>query len=241
MDNPSDTIRLTFGDSLSYGHLRQVCYTLKNGGLCILPSDTTYTIAAIPFRRDVLLWVTQLLPEKANDPIPLSFGSLAMVEEYVKLTAKDYRAIDKFCPGPITLVCKIKDRKDKSLLEDVLHTVGTIGIRIPDSPVERQISTELQRPITSCAIRDDEHNVVQDFDDAVDIVRSRMRDTPDSPILMAIRMTRIKYYNHSTVISVQTALTSPYDIHVYRPGIIAPKKIEDTIRQISFRDVEEWT
>lgn len=238
---PDHGIRLTFGDSLSYGHLREVCYVLKNGGLCILPSDTCYSVAALPLQREVMDSVAQLLPAKSKDPIPLAFGSLAMVERYVELSSEDHRAIDKFCPGPITLVCPIRSITEKHILQDMLHTQGTIGVRIPDSPVERQISSELERPITTCAIRDDDGVAVKDFDEAVDIIRMRLEGAKTEPTLMAIKMMRVKYATHSTVVSVHAELASPYMIKVYRPGVIDPEEIRDTVRQYSFRDVEEWT
>jgi tRNA threonylcarbamoyl adenosine modification protein (Sua5/YciO/YrdC/YwlC family) len=237
----SKRIYLTFGDSLAYGHLREVCYTLRNGGLCILPSDTCYALAGIPTRQDVIGRIAKILPEKEHEPISLSFGSLQMVEDWVVLTANDYRTIDKFCPGPITVVCVIKETRDKIAISDLLHTSGTIGVRIPDSPVERQISIELGNPITTCAIRSDNNDIVRSYDDAIDIVRSRLSNLNENILLAAIQMKRIKYRDLSTVVSVQPSMASPYTIHVFRPGVIEPEEITDAIRSLSFWDVEDMT
>ncbi len=242
MDFADQNVRLTFGDSLTYGHLRKVCYALERGGLCVLPSDTCYSVAALPSRIQVMNNLATLLPDKAFEPIPLAFGSLSMVRKYVKLTGKDIRAIDEFCPGPLTLVCQMLDLHVTKSLGILLHTDNTIGVRIPDSPVERQISSELDMPITTCAIRDDRQHPVQNFDDAVSIMRERCAKTPKQMYLVAINMTRIKYHDHSTVVSVQTRLASPYKIHIYRPGVIDPETIENTMKiEASFRELEDWT
>jgi tRNA A37 threonylcarbamoyladenosine synthetase subunit TsaC/SUA5/YrdC len=243
-------VRLTFGDSLSYGHLRQACHTLRHGGLCILPSDTCYSLAALPFRRDALEHLGQILPDKQVDAIPLAFGSLNMLRHYVKLTAKDERLIDIHCPGPLTLVCEISDAQQKHIIEDLLHTQGSIGVRIPDSGVERQISVELQRPITTCAVRDDAGAPVRNFDDAVSIVRSRLKAKGEEFLLLAVRMTKVTYKELSTVAGVQSslapaeareALVAPYSVYIYRPGALEPEKLEDSLRRLSWSDFEDWT
>jgi tRNA A37 threonylcarbamoyladenosine synthetase subunit TsaC/SUA5/YrdC len=178
----------------------------------------------------------------------LAFGSLHLVEQYVKLTAKDERLIDHYCPGPLTLVCEISDRLDKRIIEDMLHSEGTIGVRIPDSPVERQISIELQRPITTCAVRTDEGDPVRSFDDAVNLVRDRMKNLGEDFLLFAVKMKRIKYRDVSTVASVQDhvipsgqELVAPYSVYIYRPGIIEPKELEQSLRKISTSDIEDWS
>jgi L-threonylcarbamoyladenylate synthase len=244
------SIHLTFGDSLSYAHLKQLCYILRFGGVCIIPSDTTYSLAALPFRRDTITKLGKLLDRKNKDPIPLAFGSLNLVEQYVTLTTKDQKLIDKYFPGPLTLVCKISHKQmlNKAQLEDALNTTGTIGVRIPDSPVERQISVELQRPITTCAIRDEDGTPIRNFDDAVSIVRTRMEVLEEKGPLFAVRMTRIKYHDVSTVATTDNSvvpapnkLVAPYSIYIYRPGLIEPEKLEETARQLSYYDVEDGT
>ena len=238
---PDNRVTLTFGDCLSYGHLREVLFTLNSGGVCLLPSDTGYAIAAVPFRRDVMSRLYALLPGKRGQPIPLAFGSLSLVEQYVKLTAADYRTIDRFCPGPLTLVCQISERQPLSQVEHMLNTDGTIGVRIPDSPVERQISSELQRPITTCAVRDADGNIVQKFDEAIDMIRPRLEAAGPNTLLIAIHMRSLKYSEHSTVVTVQPRLAAPYSLYVYRQGVVEPDKIEDTLRRLSFWDLEDIT
>jgi L-threonylcarbamoyladenylate synthase len=249
MDDPK-VVRLTFGDSLSYGHLNDACHTVRWGGLCILPSDTCYSLAALPFLRDSLAHLAEILPEKLTDKIPLAFGSRSLVESYVTLTARDLKIIDTSCPGPVTLVCKIKETQDQRIIEDLLHTRGDIGIRIPDSGVERQISVELQRPITTCAIRDNNGQAIRSFDDAVSIVRDRMQARGTNFLLLAIKMTRLTYKELSTVLTTQPealpnhakeALVEPYSVYVYRPGAIEPRKLEAALRRITWSDIEDFT
>jgi hypothetical protein len=192
-----------------------------------------------------------VLPQKASDPIPLAFGSLHLLVKYAKLTAKDERLIESYFPGPLTLVCEISSAQDQRIIEDMLHTHGTIGVRIPDSSVERQISTELDRPITTCAITDDTGKPIRSFDDAVSLVRARMMARDERSLLFAVRMKRLAYQDDkelSTVASVQEnalpsgqILVSPYSVYIYRPGLLEPEMLEDNLRKVAFTEVEDWT
>jgi L-threonylcarbamoyladenylate synthase len=233
----NEPLRLTLGDALAYSDLRSVCEILRDGGLCLVPSDTCYSIAALPFRRDAIARLGRVLPGKEQEPIPLCFGSLALVKKWVRLTPRDIRAIDEFWPGPLTLVCEIAEWHDPEIVSEMLHTVGNIGVRIPDSAVERQISSELERPITTCAVRDEAGRAVQSFDDAISVVRGRI-DAIGEPIsFAAIRGRRRLSRTVSTVATVQVSQAPAdvdtgegYTLYVFRPGAIEPEKIERRLR-----------
>lgn len=250
MSDELSFVRLTLGESLAYAHLRQACHTLNYGGLCILPSDTCYSLAALLHRRDALIRLGSIIPDKQTAAIPLAFGSLQMVRQYVKLTARDERLIDIHCPGPLTLVCEITDACRQRNLDELLHVHGSIGVRIPDSNVERQLSIELQRPITTCAIRDDAGAAVRNFDDAVALVRARMLAHGEEFMVMAVRMPRVKYPEVSTVISLQPATmpnreelgtSAPYEIYIFRPGALEPEVLRDSLKRFTWADFEDFT
>lgn len=232
---------LTYGSSLLYKDLREICDGLKRGGLCILPSDTGYSIAAYPFYQKSIPRIEKVLPHVANQAIPLSFDSQKMISKYVNLTQRDLRLMDKHCPGPLTLVCKMKEGLPKDKYNALFHTNNTIGVRIPDSPVERQICTELDTPLTTCAIRYDDNKIIQNFDDAVDIVNAALKSENEHFIVYGVKVPQIKYDDHSTVATVQGKF--PYVLHVYRPGIIEPKVLKNDAddRNLSYCDVDDWT
>jgi tRNA A37 threonylcarbamoyladenosine synthetase subunit TsaC/SUA5/YrdC len=248
MFNEFGIASLTSGDSLPQGELRQVVHTLRSGGICILPSDTCYGVAALPFRRDAMSHLATILPDKAAEPIPLAFGSLGLIEQFVKLTASDERLADTHWPGPLTLVCEINDFHEKRALESMLHTKGTIGVRISDSAVERQISIELQRPITTCALRDESGHPVQSFDDAFNLTRSRMKAKDERFLLFGVRTPHLTYNDLSTVVTVQEGalpvnekLSAPDAVYLYRPGVFSRRTLERTLRRMSPSDWADWT
>jgi len=103
-----DVVRLTYGASLTYEHFRNVRWVLTHKGVCILPSDTGYSLASLISIPGVPEKVCRILG-RGNEPISLSFGTLSQVESFAELSAKDWRVLDLHCPGPITLVCKLRE------------------------------------------------------------------------------------------------------------------------------------
>lgn len=232
---------LTFGSSLFYRDLREICDGLKRGNLCILPSDTGYSLAAYPFNPKGVARLEKILDGKREDPIPFSFDTRKRAMKFVKFTQKDLRLIEKLFPGPLTLVCKAKDSKIQEIVCSIIHTENTIGVRIPDSPVERQICSELEAPITTCAIRMPDGKIVQKFTDAIEVVNTKLSDCLDNFVIYAVQVPEIKYSDHSTVATVQGKF--PYVFSVYRPGVIEPKVLKNALdsKNLSYCDVDDWT
>jgi len=248
MPEPYGIARLSPNGLLSQADLRLFRYTLEYGGLGIVRSDTSFSLVAHPFRRDSLANLVTVLPDKALDPIPLAFASYEMVKRYVKLSPSEDRLIDMYSRAPLTLVCEIRDDQDPRAVGEMLNTEGTIGVRLTDSPIEMQISNELQRPITTCAIRDEAGRPVRSFDDAYALVRSRIESCGDRILFYSARANRFAPSDLSTVVSVRKLPIRrgdeeevPDSIHVYRIGALEPKKINDALRVLCPSDFEDWT
>lgn len=241
-------IPIGFGDSLLYAHLREACHTLRSGGVCLLPSDTAHSLAALPSRRDAVERIAQLRQAVSSDePISLAFGSLRLVERFAHLTDRDYRLIDAHCPGPLSLVCTAVERLEASPLLGNLRGAGAMIVRIPNSPVERQLSTELEGPITTALVRSDDGQPLRAFDDALAVVRGRMKARGESFPLLAVKMNRLMYSDLSTIVTVQPsvapgalALREPYKVFVFRPGVIDPEELEHSLQRFSLSDLEDW-
>lgn len=236
---------MTIGSSLPLHSINRIRTHLRNGGFCIVPSDTGYALTGLPFRKDVVKKISQVLHHE-SDAIPLTFGSLSMVEKYAKLSKKDYILLETLCPGPITLICDINssiEQNRRKAISDLLHTPGTIGVRIPDSPVERQISIELDTPITTCAIRYDNDNkeIVRNFDDAVTLICERMHELVENFFIIGIRADRIHYNEQSTVVSVQKNVVHPMKFKIFRYGVIEHNDIRSALDLPNEKDFDDFT
>jgi L-threonylcarbamoyladenylate synthase len=105
---------------------------IRRGELVVLPTDTVYGIAADAFSVEA---VQALLDAKnrGRDMPPPVLVSAATTLDALAVGVPDYaRAlIEKFWPGPLTIVC----RQQTSLQWDLGETRGTVAVRMPDHEV----------------------------------------------------------------------------------------------------------
>jgi tRNA A37 threonylcarbamoyladenosine synthetase subunit TsaC/SUA5/YrdC len=131
----------------------------------------------------------------------------------------------------------------RRILRDHLNADGTIGGRIPDSPVELQLSAELGSPLTTTALRDDRGDLVHDVQDACEILESRLDAVQDQlaylPLLTMISARGFTHNEHSTVIALDAAETK---ITPVRCGAMPFKRVLTESRRLGPMDVPDgWT
>lgn len=225
-----------FNSELNSEQMREILRTIYNGGVCLIPSDTGYSLATIPHKTLNIDNLRNLLPHALNAPISLCFASRDMARKYVLFSAKDERSFDSFRFAPITLVCPLINGKVKTRLAPVINTLNTLGVRISDSVIERQISQKLDRPITTCAVRNADGNIIRNFDEAIEVLKERMRSIGKIIPLAAIKSPRIKYEKDSTIISFIDS-----QVKILREGVIDPQDIIREAKSITMFDIEDWT
>lgn len=118
----------------------------RSGGIIAYPTETFYGLCVDPFNREAVDALYRLKGRPSASPIPLIIGSadmLGLVAEDVTPLAK--ALIERFWPGPLTLVLKAK----KELPDALTASTGTIGVRLSGSGAARRLSMMLSSPITS--------------------------------------------------------------------------------------------
>jgi L-threonylcarbamoyladenylate synthase len=149
--------------------LEQVRGMLLRGGCVLLPSDTCYSLGALPINEGTRANVNAILDRNLG-PISLAFGSYPQVQEYVAVNAMIALLLERFTPGAITIVCKARDEiPDDFLMNTIGSSDRTIGVRIPDSHIEREIAASTQYPLMTVAVRETGAEI-RDFRQALEVV-----------------------------------------------------------------------
>lgn len=101
---------------------------LDNSQVIAFPTETVMGLGVYynDFKAYELLNSIKGRPE--NKPYTLMLGSIKDIDKYAYLTNSDQKIINKFMPGPITILLKSKD----NVPSYVTHNTGVIGIRVPD-------------------------------------------------------------------------------------------------------------
>ncbi|WP_462266031.1 L-threonylcarbamoyladenylate synthase [Mucilaginibacter sp.] len=157
--------------------IQQVVDVLRKGGLIIYPTDTIYGLGCdITNQRaiEAICRLRGIKPEKAN----FSFicYDLSHISDYTKsIDNTVFRVIKKALPGPFTFIFNASHQVPKLLSSNK----KTVGIRVPDNNIAREIVRALGNPILSTSIRDeddiieystDPELIYEKYQDKVDIV-----------------------------------------------------------------------
>lgn len=119
---------------------------IQAGGVIVYPTETVYGIGSNAWDGTAIAKVRALKRRTDQKPILVIVGSREQLVTVVDgITPIAERCMDAFWPGPLTLVFKASHR-----VPDLLSRgTGTIGVRIPSSPVCLRLLELAGCPLTS--------------------------------------------------------------------------------------------
>ena len=157
--------------------IARVVDVLSKGGVIIYPTDTVYGLGCDIFNQKALDRVKQIKGIKGKN-LNLSFicYDLSHLSEYTRrVTTPIFKIMKKGLPGPYTFLLEASTKVPKILNANK----KTVGIRVPDNNIPREIVRELGNPIITTSIHDedeileystDPELIHEKFDQLVDIV-----------------------------------------------------------------------
>jgi tRNA threonylcarbamoyl adenosine modification protein (Sua5/YciO/YrdC/YwlC family) len=143
-----------FPDNPNPKLISKVVSCLNDGGIVIYPTDTIYGMGCDIHKTKTVEKIAQykgINLQKAN----FSFicYDLSHISDYCKpLNNSTFRLMKKALPGPYTFILNANNKVPK-LFQSKKKTVG---IRVPDNLITRQIIKEFGNPLMSTSIHDDD-------------------------------------------------------------------------------------
>jgi len=108
-------------------YLSEAADVLMTGGLVIIPTETVYGIAANMANKKALARLSEIKKRPKDNPFSLHIDNKETVEKFARdIPVVAYKLMDKFWPGPLTLVLKSKDN-------------STVGLRLPDNVIAQRV------------------------------------------------------------------------------------------------------
>ncbi|MEI6678361.1 MAG: L-threonylcarbamoyladenylate synthase [Mariniphaga sp.] len=157
--------------------VQKVVEILRNGGVIIFPTDTIYGIGCDITKAKAIERVARIKnvkPEKAD--FSFLFYDLSNISDYCKPISNGiFKLMKKNLPGPFTFILNANSNIPKLFRS----TKKSIGIRVPQNNIIREIVRELGNPILSTSVRDedtileyttDPELIHEKFGDLVDLV-----------------------------------------------------------------------
>lgn len=155
--------------------IRQVCDILMNGGIIIYPTDTIYGIGCDitqPKAIERIARMKGLNPEKTT----FSFicQDLSHIADYTSPISNEiFKMMKRNLPGPFTFILNANTNVPKILKSKR----KTVGIRVPDNNIIREIVKELGNPILSTSVHDDDEII--EFTTDPELIHERYEDLVD--------------------------------------------------------------
>jgi tRNA threonylcarbamoyl adenosine modification protein (Sua5/YciO/YrdC/YwlC family) len=148
----SEIIKI-YEDKPSEAAIKKVVEVLRNGGLVIYPTDTVYGLGCDITNSRALEKIAKIKGiklEKANFSFVCS--DLSNLSDYVKqIDTSTFKILKRALPGPYTFILPGNNDLPKEFRKK-----KTVGIRVPDNNIAREIVKLLGNPIVSTSIHDED-------------------------------------------------------------------------------------
>jgi L-threonylcarbamoyladenylate synthase len=118
---------------------------IRAGGIIAYPTDTVYGLGADPRNINAVRTLFSIKGRQVDQPILLLIKDAGEVTDWAsEITPAAERLMNKFWPGPLTLVFKAKP----DVMAELTGGTGTIGLRVPGSAATRRLLAFLGTALT---------------------------------------------------------------------------------------------
>lgn len=194
--------------------LRIVTKALDEDKLIVFPTETVYGIAGNALNVEVIDKLFQAKKRDYSKPFSLMLSDINKIKDIAYVSADEEKIINKFMPGPITLILKKKD----CISDLATANSDTVGVRIPNHEIALSILKSVDYPLatSSANISGSVNNsniedIINDLENYVDIF--------------------IKGNISSNLLASTVAQIKDNEINILRSGIISEYDIEEVIRK----------
>jgi len=126
--------------------IRRVSQVLLQGGVAAFPTETFYGLGADARNEEALQKIFQIKGREENKPLLLLIGDRDWLSGLVRnIPPVAGRLMEKFWPGPLTLVFEASPRLSALLTGGT----GTVGVRLSPHPVAQALIQAVGRAITA--------------------------------------------------------------------------------------------
>ncbi len=128
--------------------IRQVCESLRQGGVIVYPTDTTYGLGCDIFNKKGVRRIYQIKQRDPRKPFSFICADISDVANYAQVSNFAFKILKRHLPGPYTFILEAT-----RLVPELLTTKQrTVGIRIPENEIALAIVRELGHPLVTTSV-----------------------------------------------------------------------------------------
>ncbi len=115
---------------------------------CIaIPTETVYGLAANAYSNKATLKIFKLKKRSKKNPLIVHYNSVNMLRNDCHLNNNFYKLFNKFSPGPITFVLKLK--KNSKISKNVTNNKKTLAVRFPKHNLIKKLLKKINYPLAA--------------------------------------------------------------------------------------------
>jgi tRNA threonylcarbamoyl adenosine modification protein (Sua5/YciO/YrdC/YwlC family) len=129
--------------------VRQAIAAMRDGSVVAYPTDSCYALGCLIGDKEAMERIRRIRKTDKNHNFTLICRDLSEIARYARVDNSQYRTLKAFTPGPYTFVLEATREVPKRLQNPRRRT---IGIRVPDNAIVRELLAELGEPIMSSTL-----------------------------------------------------------------------------------------
>ena len=116
---------------------------LLAGGVVAFPTETVMGLGVVYDNINAYDRLNSLKGKRGDKPYTLMIGKVSDIEKYAYIDERAQKLIDKFLPGPLTLLLPATEKVPGY----VTHDTGVVGIRVSDHPIVSELANKVKKPL----------------------------------------------------------------------------------------------
>lgn len=136
-----------YSENTSEKELRSIASALEGGAIIIYPTDTLYALGCSLNNIKAISKIKEI-KRKSDDNLSLVLADISSLSEYARIDNTQFKLIKRNTPGAFTFILDAS----KSVPNKFLERKSSVGVRIPDNNITRQIVEALGSPLVSTSI-----------------------------------------------------------------------------------------
>ncbi|MCK5809006.1 threonylcarbamoyl-AMP synthase [bacterium] len=141
-----------------------VAHTLQDGGVVLVPGDTSYLLAIQVGNKKALERLNKIKKQPKRKYYSVMLKDFGDIAHYTDISNVQYRVMKRALPGPYTFIVKASREIPKIMLQKRKE----IGIRMPDNPFMQALLEEISKPLLVTTAHVDNRDFFEDPDEQSD-------------------------------------------------------------------------
>jgi len=109
--------------------VQKAASAISDGAIIVFPTDTVYGLGCNPYNHDAVLSLYEIKKREKTKPFPVLGYSKEELEKIAEFSPLEKKIAEKFWPGAITIVLKVKDKN----IQKSLSLGEKIAVRVPNN------------------------------------------------------------------------------------------------------------